>query len=261
MNQWQKFLNKITNPRKLTAYIRKKQKSIGIIKQNDYRKFIILSRSRTGSNLLLSYLNVHPNIIANHEIFQRPSKKSYQRILEGQFRKYPKSVKAVGFKIFYNHPLGEENHDLWAELMDMKNLYIIHLKRRNILRTLLSLKLALESDKWIKYSPDQQRVYMKKAVSFEAKDLERGFKQTRQWEQQGYAMFKDHPLLTIWYQELENKPNETFNKVAAFLGLEPCEIRTYLQKQNPEKSSDLIMNFEELKNNFLGTPWESYFLD
>jgi len=258
MNQWQKFLNKIKNPRRITAYIRKKQKSIGVIKQNDYRKFIILSRSRTGSNLLRSYLNGHPNIIANHEIFQRPSKKNYQKILKNQFRKYPKPIKAVGFKIFYNHPLGEENHELWSELMNMKNLFIIHLKRQNILRTLLSLKLALETDKWIKYSTEQHFA-KKKTVSFETKELEKGFIQTRNWEKQGEEMFSDHPLLTVWYQELVNEPNETLNKVTAFLGLEPCETRTYLQKQNPEKSSDLIMNFEELKNDFLGTPWELFF--
>ena len=260
MNQLQKVMSLIKNPKRIIVYIKKTQKFMGIIKQSDYRKFIILSRSRTGSNLLFSYLNGHPNIIANNEIFQWPNKKGYQKILKNQFRKYPKSIKAVGFKIFYDHPLGEENHELWSELMNMKNLFVIHLKRRNILRTLLSLKLALETDKWVKFS-SEKFFSKKKIVSFITDELEQGFIQTRNWEKQGEAMFSDHPLITIWYQELDNEPVETLNKVTSFLGVEPCETRTYLQKQNPEKSSDLIMNFEELKNDFFGTPWESFFHD
>jgi LPS sulfotransferase NodH len=246
------------NTKRVFAYINKFRKSLGFSRQRDYRKFIILSRSRTGSNLLLSYLNNHPNIVANHEIFQRPSKKGYEKILNKQFKMYPKSIKAVGFKIFYNHPLGEENNELWSELVNMKELYVLHLKRKNILRTLISLKLALVSDTWVKYSSEHSK---KKSVTFTKSELMEGFIQTKNWEMRGEEMFNDHPLLTIWYEELISESVETFNNITDFLNLEPSEVNTYLKKQNPEKSRNLISNYDELINGFLGTPWESFFYD
>ena len=36
-------------------------------------------------------------------------------------------------------------------------------------------------------------------------------------------------------------------------------IYWYKEKQNPEKLSELIMNYEDLKQQFLGTPWEVHF--
>ena len=261
MNIRKKNFYAIRNLDRIKAYFRKIGKTLGLNRHNDYKKFILLTRSRTGSNLLLSYLNVHPNIIADHEIFQRPVKKPISKVLLKEFRKYPKSIKAVGFKIFYNHPLGEDNPFLWDTLVNMKDLYIIHLKRRNILRTLLSLKLALQSEKWVKYDSQKNDDMMSKTVSFDFDSLETGFNQTRQWEIEGDEMFNDHPKLTIYYEDLVESPEETVKKVTDFLGLPPCQTRTYLVRQNPENSSDLIENYKELKEGFSGSPWELFFDD
>lgn len=259
MNQKKKYFYAIRNPRRIKAYFKKIRKYMGVNRHSDYRKFILLTRSRTGSNLLLSYLNVHPNIIADHELFQRPVKKPITKVLRKEFRRYPKSINAVGFKIFYNHPLGEDNPYLWKTLKNMEDLYVIHLKRRNILRTMLSLKLALQLDQWIKYNPNQSHNIERKKVSFDMESLEAGFIETRQWEEQGDEMFKDHPNMTIYYEELVESPEETVSKVTDFLGLGPCQPSTYLVRQNPEKASDLIENYKELKEYFSGSPWESFF--
>lgn len=259
MNLKKNYLYAIKNPKRIKAYFWKIRKTIGVNRHNNYKKFIILTRSRTGSNLLLSYLNVHPNILAEHELFQRPVKKPIAKVLRKLFRRYPKSIKAVGFKIFYNHPLGEDNPYLWNTLINMRDLHVIHLKRRNILRTLLSLKLALQSEKWVKYHSDSNDSITNKTVSFDFDSLEAGFTQTRQWEIKGDEMFKDHPIITIYYEELVENPEETVSKVTDFLGLPPCHTSTYLVRQNPEKTSDLIDNYEELKDRFSGSPWESFF--
>lgn len=37
---------------------------------SDFKRFIVLSRSRTGSNMLISYLKSHPIVYAECEIFQ-----------------------------------------------------------------------------------------------------------------------------------------------------------------------------------------------
>mgnify|MGYP006437466411 CR=1 FL=1 len=48
-----------------------KKRVLSIFDHENFTKFIVLSRSRTGSNLLISMLNSHPNISAEGEKFSR----------------------------------------------------------------------------------------------------------------------------------------------------------------------------------------------
>ena len=122
----------IKNPKKALAVV--SHKLLSAVGNNQYRRFIVLSRSRTGSNLLISLLNSHPHIYTEREIFGKLSGRNY--------------VKAKGFKIFYYHPLDDDSCSIWDELQSLDDLYVIHLKRRNILRTLLSRKTAGIQDVW-----------------------------------------------------------------------------------------------------------------
>lgn len=67
----------------------------------NYKKFIIITRSRTGSNLLISLLNNHPEIEAHGEIFRRLNGKTPKEIMANYFSQKPNRIKYVGFKIFY----------------------------------------------------------------------------------------------------------------------------------------------------------------
>ena len=115
---------------------------------NKFRRFIVLGRSRVGSNLLLSFLNSHPNIYAEGEILFNLHGRDHKDILAKTFSKQAFFVQAKGCKIFYNHPLDDECSDALDDLTSMDDLYIIHLKRRNILRTLVSRKFGSMSGKW-----------------------------------------------------------------------------------------------------------------
>ena len=85
-----------------------------LINESDqYNKFVIIARSRTGSNLLRSYLNSHPNIEAHDELFRELKRKSCQEIWKGLFIKKNKKIKYVGFKIFYYHPLEGSDNSIW----------------------------------------------------------------------------------------------------------------------------------------------------
>ena len=57
----------------------------------DYVPFIVLTRSRTGSNLLVSFLNGHPDIFCEGEIFARmagrdPGRRGLRRTRHGWWR-------------------------------------------------------------------------------------------------------------------------------------------------------------------------------
>jgi hypothetical protein len=199
MKRVKKIFNKITNPQNISMYLNKSLKKIGLNRRDNYQRFIILSRSRTGSNLLISYLNSHPNILAENEIFQRLQGKDYQKILTQTFRPYPERIRAVGFKIFYYHPVDVENCLLWDDLIAMKNLHIIHLKRRNILRVLVSRKIAARSKSWSSVDAKLHEFENEKTVSFDCDELQDGFQKTRQWEIKGDEKFQGHPVLTIYW--------------------------------------------------------------
>src|SRR5690606_26460474 len=129
------------------------------------RKFIVLSRSRTGSNLLISFLNSHPNIRARGEMFARLNGKNCKDVLARGFARQPFYVKATGFKIFYYHPMDDDSGHVWDVLAELDDLRIIHLKRRNILRTLISRKIADTQGVWKASSPGMCGIESK-AVSF-----------------------------------------------------------------------------------------------
>lgn len=261
MSSLGQLLSSLQSPQVVWSFIKRKFKLLGLRKHRAYRKFIILARSRTGSNLLISYLNNHPAIIAETEIFRDLQGEKPEQILPKLFRSYPSRIKAVGFKIFYYHPLHTDGTALWKELVGMEDLHIIHLKRRNILRTLISRKIAKQKDKWASFDTESSTLEAIKSVRFEVSELEEGFQQTRQWEEEGDRIFQNHPLLTLYYEDLADSPDETFKKITAFLGLAYQSPKTYFQKQNPEKTSALLANYAELKQSFTGTPWSGFFED
>lgn len=227
----------------------------------EFTRFIVLTRSRTGSNLLMSWLNSHPHIHACGEIFRELKGKNYRKILNRIFSKQPRHVKAAGFKIFYYHPQDDNSGDVWDELVSLKDLHVIHLKRKNILRTLLSRKIAGKQDIWGVTKSRPSNAVAEKVVELSVEELRSGFEGTKNLEKKYERMFNAHPGLTIYYEDLVKSSEREMSIIAAFLGLEFVAPTTRLKRQNPEKLPQLIRNYEELKNVFSNTEWAPFFED
>ena len=225
----------------------------------DFTKFIVLSRSRTGSNMLLSLLNSHPEIIAEHEILARLNGRDARKVVARAYAKQPYYVKAKGFKIFYYHPLDGDSTAVWQDIVGAESIRVIHLKRRNILRTLISRKIAGMKNVWAATSDARLDVGRHKATSFTADELEEGFRRTRDWEVDGDRRFSRHPLMSLYYEDLVRDPDSSLAEVLDFLGLQHFPLETNMRKQNPERLSDLVTNYAELKAAFAGTRWEAFF--
>jgi len=154
--------------------------------------------------MLISFLNSHPNVHAKGEIFNRLNGWNYKEIFAKVYAHQPLHIKAKGFKIFYLHPLDDKSGDVWDNLISMDNLWVIHLKRRNILRTLISRKIAGLQDVWSASSDKSNNNGRNKAVVFTAEELNKGFKQTKEWENSGERKFRTHPLISVYYEDLGN---------------------------------------------------------
>ena len=227
----------------------------------NYSKFIIVSHARSGSNLLLNSLNSHPNLIAEHEIFaahNRDIGENFQPTLDRLFRNRPESVKAVGCKIFYYHL----NKDEWQELSKIPELKVIHLKRKNRLSMIVSMKVAFKTDQWGIGDESERIDVLKKQIHLNEESLRTSFSNIESWENDVTKTFGQHPLKEVYYEDLTSQYENTLDGLFNFLGVTtiPTEmINIKHKKQNPEPLDQLIQNYSELKKKFQNTPWQHYF--
>lgn len=245
----------------------------------DYVRFIILGRSRVGSNFLRSLLNSHSQVKIFGEIFrnsdaidwdmdgyqttpaqlklyQTEPVEFYERHV---FHRQPKSTAAVGFKIFYYHaPENTVFSKIWPHMLAQTSLRVIHLKRRNILQTHLSRKRAVMTDSWVNTDGKKEK---SQPIMLDYDELLSDFEQTRRWENEFDTRFAQHPLFNLSYEDLSADPASVVSKLQAFLSLESQPLTAKTHKQSSMRLSAEIINFTELKKRFSGSPWESFFED
>lgn len=250
---------------------------VGLIgSHRDYTRFIILGRSRSGSNFLRGLLNAHPQIVAFGEIFQTPDEIAWGltgygqsrylrtlhredpvRFLESQvYRRFPRSVAAVGFKIFYYHAQHDGWRPVWRYLAEQKDLKVIHIRRENILRTHLSRKRAMLTDTWVNVTGEPMT---QPPVTLDYRECLEDFVTTRAWELRYDELFADHPKITVRYEDLDTDYAGEMARVQEFLGVSPQPVRPETYKQSNQPLSQAIANYAELRARFQGTEWESFF--
>ena len=239
-------------------------------------RFIILGRSRTGSNLLRGLLNDHSRVTVFEEVFKNenlihwglPGYDQSKNILEKFqndpcsflekviFGDHPVRVSAVGFKLFYYHAQAGKLQPIWTYLQEHQDIKVLHIKRQNILRTHLSKKRAELTDRWINLSGETQEA---KPVALDYEECLADFEQTRAWETGFTQFFGRHPQMEVVYERLAVDHRGVMSEVFEFLGVPPEPVAPQTYKQGGQPLSRAISNFGELKERFAGTPWESFF--
>ncbi len=242
----------------------------------DYQKFIVVGRSRSGSNFLRGLLNDHDQILVFGELFQ--NLKAFNWAMPGYtetekdlkliqtepiqflstrvFSKHPKSVKAVGLKIFYYHAQDGPWEPVWPYLETMPDLKVVHIKRRNILRTHLSRMRALLTDQWVNTTGADMK---ERAIPLKYDECLEDFTQTRNWETEFEKRFVKHEMLEIFYEDLAADYEPEIHRLQRFLEVDPRPVKPQTYKQAQLPLSQAIENFAELRDRFQGSPWEGFF--
>lgn len=224
-----------------------------------YKKFIVITRSRTGSNLLISFLNSHPNIIAKGEVFRRIGDKPSIMVWNNFFSKKLKNVKYVGFKIFYYHPLDSQDKDVWNYIKNDKKIKLIHLTRENMLRTVVSREIADKTNTWT--NKHGRKIETKdKRISLDVEKCFEEFETTKNHENGIRDKFKRTDFLELTYEDLVKNNQDSINKVFNFLQVENRLVKSSYKKQNKESLRELIINFDDLEKKLKKSKW-SYLLD
>ena len=235
-------------------------------KNRKYTKFIVLTKPRTGSNLLINSLQTHPGMVVFGELFRggadQETKKTILASADDYFRdlvfkKYGKEIQAVGFKIFYHHPVYDHSGKVWNYLLNCEGLRVVHLRRENLLRALVSMKIAEKTDVWKIFEGQNQSV--DKKIELSIQECLDTFRQTRKWEKEANQKFATNPVLELTYEELTSDFQRQMQRIQEFLGVEPMNMHPLSVRQNPEKMRELIVNYADLKNHFAGSEWEVFF--
>jgi LPS sulfotransferase NodH len=225
--------------------IRKKQlfNFFSLKKGHQYTPFIILCEPRTGSTLLHTYLNSHPRIWSYGEVLrERQGKHKSLRLEELVFKSHASFIKAVGLKLFYFYAVDPAYASIFREIIKRKDIKIIHLTREDRLSQFVSLKLAESSSTW---SSTRKKEGQKKII-VNVKGYLAFAKNSKKQEQSFDRLFHQHELLKLSYEELNQNPQTTLQKVQLFLGVPPRKLFTLLKKQNTEDLERVVENYEEV---------------
>jgi LPS sulfotransferase NodH len=171
----------------------------------------------------------------------------------------------VGLKILY-HQLEEKYAQHWGindlgkvleYLKSNKAIRVIHLKRRNRLRSMVSIKVA-GKNKVYAIRNDRKR-NKEITIKLFMDECLKHFEDVDHWEKKYDNFFQDHSLLEVYYEDLTKNTQAECNRILDFLGVRFRALRAKTRKQNVRSLSEIIENYQELKGQFAGTEWEKFF--
>ena len=261
-------------------------------------RFVLLAHARSGSNLMCCGLYKHNNVHMFSELFnesederQRSYRASFQDCEVGSkphpsvnvnvdhrysddqdgaeflrnsvFYRHAQSPVAIGFKMFFHQARTSANaRKAWQYLACDNDVKVIHLTRRNLVESWVSLRLAFQTGKWIyradadetATAPAPELLYLK-PIQF--LNYSRQVIAGQRWVR---FHFRNHPMLEVEYKEdLCERFDETMNRIQDFLEVPRQPSKQMLRKQAQRKPSEQIGNYEELKAHFAHTPFAPWF--
>jgi ABC-type polysaccharide/polyol phosphate transport system ATPase subunit len=225
-------------------------------KSKPLTRFAIAGYARTGSNYVSAALASAADVKMHTEIFAAHNRQpgtDYKILLSRLYESVGDEIRALGFKLFYNHFTEEE----WSDFSGRAEFRIIHLTRRNRLRRMVSEDIATKTGQWVLTDiADKKRAekiwldpdtVIERIVSVENRES---------WFRE---QFSEHAVLEVVYEDMMLNMGATFKAITGFLGIEALQPRkVHLLQQNPEPLSELIENYSDIQEMLKNTPYHHY---
>jgi LPS sulfotransferase NodH len=223
------------------------------------------------------------------EVLDGPVTYLQQKMYQG----HKLGIEAVGFKMFYDHltrdyftklvdlsdaapqlkekytqfssfiesnysweTLDERFQTTWEFLRADQSLAVIHLQRRNMLHTLISLKRAYLTSQWWSLKSEQQTI---PPVHLDPEECSRYFEKLSSSAAEADAAFAEHPKINVIHEDLIENQQDTMQRIFAFLKVPYDAVTTRMKKQNLESPREAVSNYEQLKSYFRNTRWDVFF--
>ncbi len=220
-------------------------------------KFLIFAQGRTGSSLLVDLLNRSPSVHCDEEILARPVLLPTRWVSAHRGRHQGCTY---GFKVkLYQLTIDQRIDDpgAWLSAMQRSGWRVLYLRRRNLLRQVLSNILASRSSRYHYRSAPTARA----PVTIDlAEMLELMSVRQRIGEEERMAL-AGVPHESVCYEDdlmLSERHQSTFDRLARVLGAEPAYATTELRRINSGPLSGLVDNYRQLERELVGTPWEGF---
>jgi LPS sulfotransferase NodH len=250
------------------------------------KEFIILTRQRTGSSLLIRSLDEHPNIFCAGEIFLH-AKGIHHTEMQFPFIKTPRTpipymrnrlqipwgiiktnsflntffqktitgqVKTAGFKLMLNQILFFPVTRIWLNKANIKKIVLI---RDNALDILISDCRARASGVAHVKTGETMRQFK---ITLKLRNIKRALRKIERDNLRLYKYAEKHNTLLIKYDELFDW-NNTIRILQDYLEVSPMEIKPILQKRSKKNITDNIDNIQELYKALKGSKYEKYLPD
>lgn len=228
--------------------------------QRSIAKFVILMMGRSGSSYLTALLDSHPRILAKGEKLAGMKKPQKQRSWTERFfsEPPPSGVTAIGFKTKVKDIADK---DAFAELLREQTVRILLLRRRNVVKMTISWlnaeRLFQETGEWNltkKEDPLPAPVIDPERFAHRLEQME---KATAALEQYGNGL--GLPCHSLYYEDLLIDLDSALEKIFRFLDVESAPTQCELRKNTSDNLRDAIMNFDELRTRYVGTPYLEMF--
>lgn len=224
-------------------------------------KFMIFAQGRTGSTLLTSTLDKHPDIRCDDEILIVP--RAFPcRFVETAARQVP--AKAYGFhvKITQLHAW-QRLHDVASFLahMERRGWKIIYLWRDNALRHVVSNIFAETAGTYHMEGGDKTRP---DKIILPLSRLERELELRLKLREAERAALQGRICHEIQYErdlQLPDRQIETFATLQKIIGVPQANITPRLKKMVEAPLADLIENFDDVTSWIAGMPEYQRYLD
>lgn len=229
-----------------------------------YKKIIILTTARSGSNFLRRRLDTHPDIIMSGEVFNggycdvqgMESRTAQLKVLRDRsplsfvercvFRGFDPAVEAVGFTLFYDHceRLGDGLLPLLASLVADPDVRIIHLTRENLFRSYVSLEIAKQTKRFIRLHDGHCET--REVIKLDPTACLAYVREKEQLRARYAAQFAPMKLLNVKYESMTRDPGSCDDTVLSFLGVRRHPLQTVTRRQEHRALPEIVTNYSEV---------------
>ncbi len=227
-------------------------------------RFVILFVERAGSTYLVTALKSHPEVRAVTEKFDAMREEgkgaAEQLSWAREFLTPPwfGPHRAIGFKTKLVDVL---DHEGFAQLLRHHNCRVIRLQRHNTIKAVVSTLNARRQWKTSGNWNLLKESHRLPAFSVDLAEFDVLLKQREKMDRElgDYIKQLELPTLSLQYEDLLHNRDKFLNQVFDFLGVSVRPVEGMTLKNTKDDLREAILNFEELRKRYDGTPYEPMF--
>lgn len=240
--------------------------------------FVIVGTQRTGTTLIRTSLDSHPEVACSGEVFKtgrRPYKEpdGYWAFCReaplNRLRHYVArrrncqvfltrllsrpGARAIGFKMMYSHAL---RYPQVIDYIRRGGLRVIHVTRRNYLRTLISRDVARLTG--VYHRTAGSATSSRESITLDPSTLVQRLQNVSREEQAWDELLRGHSAVhKLSYEDFVESRAAVTQGLLQFLELGYATLSSTLEKLNPSDLRQLIRNYDEVEAVLKPTPFHS----